>query len=266
MKPENIFILRHGQSLGNVDREIYKTVPDYAVPLTYIGHQEAENVGKDLYDIVGDSTVQFYVSPFWRTRQTYIGIRKSFTHSNNYYSYYEDPRLREQEWGQARANEEMGYQEVDEERDTYGHFYYRFSNGESCADVFDRISDFMGTMFRDFEKKEYPRNVIIVSHGMTMRLFLMRWYHCSVEEFETWGNPANCGYFQLTRTDHEKYQLVTPIRKHVVRNKFRFRWENTTFDPPEYKLENSPDPEHTFQWYVKNGYEYDTWSNSWELK
>jgi broad specificity phosphatase PhoE len=115
-------------------------------------------------------------------------------------------------------------EDVEVERDSYGHFYYRFDGGESCADVYDRVSDFMGTMHRDFQKKDFPRNVIIVTHGMTMRLFLMRWFHASVEEFEQWGNPKNCEYYLLKLMDNEKYELVTPLSKHIIKHSFQFPW------------------------------------------
>ena len=220
MKPEKIFIVRHGQSHGNVSREIYKYIPDYALQLTDLGMEQAARVGHDISQIIRGESIQFYVSPFWRTRQTYLGIVKENTASK--ISYYEDPRLREQEWSQ-KLGSRGGYRDNEEiERDNYGHFYYRFNGGESCADVFDRVSDFMGTMFRDFKKPTFPRNTIIVTHGMTMRLFIMRWFHMSVEEFETWGNPKNCQYFLLERRDNEKYELMTPLRKHKLRHSFQF--------------------------------------------
>ena len=109
-------------------------------------------------------------------------------------------------------------------RDSYGHFYYRFSEGESCADVFDRMSDFMGTLFRDFKKKDFPRNAIIVSHGMAIRCFIMRFFHASVEEFESWANPKNCFYLLLERGEDEKYKLTTPMRLHKVRHTYQFDW------------------------------------------
>lgn len=221
MKPDKIFIIRHGQSQGNVDREVYKTIPDYALQLTELGHQQAIEVGKKISSIIGNQSVQYYVSPFWRTRQTYLGIRKNL--ASDRVSYYEDPRLREQEWSQ-RLGSRGGYRDNEElERDEYGHFYYRFDKGgESCADVFDRVSDFMGTMSRDFSKPSFPNNAIIVSHGMTMRLFIMRWFHVSVEEFETWANPKNCEYLLLELRRNGKYELVTPLRKHPLRHKFQF--------------------------------------------
>jgi len=81
-------------------------------------------------------------------------------------------------------------------------------------------------MFRDFNKKDFPRNVVMVTHGMTMRLFLMRWFHATVEEFEEWGNPKNCGYFVLEREENEKYTLTTPLRTHKLRHEYQFDWGN----------------------------------------
>jgi len=223
MKPETIYLVRHGESQGNVDKSIYKDVPDYALQLTPKGVEQAITVGSELSQLIpcgGICDVQFYVSPFWRTRQTYLHIAKNFPF--NQIRYYEDPRLREQEWGQDMVAR-TGYSEDRESaRDAYGHFYYRFQDGESCADVYDRVSDFMGTMFRDFEKPDYPRNVVIVTHGMTMRLFLMRFFHVSVEEFESWANPRNCGYYALQRQGNDKYKLASPLRRHVIRHKYQF--------------------------------------------
>jgi broad specificity phosphatase PhoE len=235
MKPDRIFIVRHGQSQGNVDKEIYKNVPDYALQLTDLGHKQSEEAGKKTNHIITDisyrlplagnhyytPSVQYYVSPFWRTRQTYLGIKKYLTPSVE--KYYEDPRLREQEWS-SKLREDGFMHEAEDERDSYGHFYYRFDGGESCADVFDRVSDFMNTMHRDFQKQDFPRNVIIVSHGMTMRLFLMRWFHVPVEEFEVWANPKNAELLILERQADEKYNLVTPMRIHKIKHSFQFPW------------------------------------------
>ncbi len=232
MKPDRIFLVRHGQSEGNVSKDVYAETPDYALQLTEKGWEQAKTLGTELYSELGGQTpIQFYVSPFWRARQTFIGIVNQFNPAQ--VQFYEDPRLREQEWGHLRT--EMWLQgKIDEYRDNYGHFYYRFEDGESCADVYDRVSDFMNTLFRDFEKKEFPRNVVIVTHGMTMRLFLMRWFHASVEEFESWGNPKNCEYLLLERGDNEKYRLTTPIRLHKLRHSYQFDW--TKWTTPDVSL------------------------------
>lgn len=226
MKPDRIILIRHGQSQGNVDKEIYKKTPDYTVKLTKQGHQQAVEVGKKVASIIGNQPVQFYVSPFWRTRQTFLNIAHELPANN--VQYYEDPRLREQEWGQDLVMEVGVNWDAERARNTYGHFYFRFPDGESCADVFDRMSDFLNTLFRDFQKEDFPRNVVIVTHGMAMRCFLMRFFKVSVEEFETWANPKNCEYLLLERGEREKYNLLTPIRLHEVKHDYQFSWDKWT--------------------------------------
>jgi broad specificity phosphatase PhoE len=240
MKPDRIFLVRHGQSVGNADKSIYKDIPDYALHLTALGHEQAKGAGMEIRKIIPKySNIQFYISPFWRTRQTYADIRKALPETDYSFKFYEDPRLREQEWGQNMGSREGYSSKIEEYRDSYGHFYYRFRDGgESCADVFDRMSDFMNTLFRDFKKKDFPRNVVIVTHGMTMRLFIMRWFHCSVEEFESWGNPPNGAFYLLERRDNEKYNLVTPLRTHKLRHPFQFQIseDQKDFFPIQHEL------------------------------
>ena len=55
---------------------------------------------------------------------------------------------------------------------------------DRLSSVFDRLSGAMDTMHRDFVKDDFPENMIVVSHGLTIRLFLMRWFHWTVEQFE----------------------------------------------------------------------------------
>ncbi len=198
MKPTKIFIVRHGQSLGNVDKSVYATTPDYAVPLTETGHKQAEAAGKELARRSTGGDFFFYVSPFRRTKETFLDIAKSIPREK--ITYREEVRLREQEWsGRMRADnfdETMGFY-TERERDAYSRFYYRFEGGESCADVFDRVSGMLDTVHRDFEKPNFPDNCVFVGHGMTMRVMLMRWFHWTVEEFELLKNPPNCHIVEL---------------------------------------------------------------------
>jgi len=40
-RPKRIFLLRHGQSLGNVDESAYVTTADWRIPLTDLGKDQA---------------------------------------------------------------------------------------------------------------------------------------------------------------------------------------------------------------------------------
>ncbi len=210
-------LVRHGQSEGNKTPAIYQLKPDYALELSDEGKAQADAAGKRLKELLGEEKVFLYVSPFWRTRMTFEQIVKKL--GSGQFRYREEPRLREQEWGHLRSEEET--KRIEAERDAYGPFYFRFPEGESCADVYDRVSDFFGTMHRDFSKEEFPENAVIITHGMTIRLFLMRWFHLSVEEFESFGNPGNCQLIILEKNKNGKYSLKSELKVHQVRHEFQ---------------------------------------------
>jgi broad specificity phosphatase PhoE len=224
VKPDKIIIVRHGESVLNADRTQHQKIPNFAATLTDLGRKQARTAAQAIRLILEPGTgIQYYVSPFWRTRQTYEEL--SLALSGFPARHYEDPRLREQEWGIdfIHTNSRDDYEKIVQRRDYFGSFYYRLPNGESCADVFDRISDFFSTLFRDFTKVDFPRNVIVVTHGMTMRLFLMRWFHLTVEEFERLANPLNCEFYLMTREPwSEHYGLVTRPRRYRRGSRFRY--------------------------------------------
>lgn len=217
MKPKRIFLIRHGESEGNVDKGVYGRKPDYALLLSDKGKRQAGEAGTKLKTSVGEESLKFYVSPLFRTRQTYQEIVKAFPDSQ--ISSQEEPRLREQEWGHLRDLNEC--RAVDEERDAYGTFYFRIPDGESAADVFDRVSDFFSTLFRDFEKSDFLQNAVMVTHGMTIRLFLMRWFHYAVEEFERLANLENCAIITLELQESGRYRLMTELRTREVAHMWR---------------------------------------------
>ena len=209
MKPKRIILVRHGQSEGNEDSLNYETIPDYALNLTANGMQQSITAGEEISSIIGDEKVYAYVSPYYRTRQTYDGI--SSVLKNQIKTCHEDPRIREQDWGHLRHPDDSRL--LIEERNKYSLFYYRMKDGESGADVYDRVSVFFETLYRDFNKQDYPDNTLIVTHGMTLRIFLMRWLHWTVEEYESLKNPPNCKVVMMEMGDDGKYKLVTTLQQ-----------------------------------------------------
>ena len=216
-RPTRLILVRHGESEANADKDLHETVPDYALELTAKGHAQAQEAGSRLAELIQPepglaTTVRFYVSTHKRTRQTYEEIeavvqkRDGITWQRTYF----DPRLREQDWGHLRSAQATA--KLEEERDGYGSFYYRFPNGDSCADVYDRMSLVLDTMHRDWEQL-VPDNVVVVSHGMTMRVFLMRWFKETPDEFELWRNPRNCAILLLERQQDVKFELKTPLER-----------------------------------------------------
>lgn len=130
-------------------------------------------------------SVFFFSSPYKRSAQTLQHVAKAFP-SDVIIKAVEDPQLREQDFGNFQCNDSMS-NHIMPERQRFGRFFYRFPNGgESGADVYDRITIFEDHLVRDIETGRFPENctVIIVTHGLTLRLFLMRWFHWTVSELE----------------------------------------------------------------------------------
>jgi broad specificity phosphatase PhoE len=217
MKPHRIILIRHGESEGNLSKAVYGQKPDYTLELTDLGRQQAERAGQALAQLIGPETAFFYVSPLWRTRSTFERVAGRLAPGQ--FRWLEEPRIREQEWGHLRTREQG--EQVERERDAFGTFYFRIPDGESAADVYDRVSDFFGTLFRDFGKPDYPQNSVLITHGMAIRLFLMRWFHLPVEEFEKMANPHNCEMIVLTLNPQDRYELSTPLRQHQVYHNYQ---------------------------------------------
>ena len=206
MKPHRIILIRHGESEANVDTYEFAKRPDYTIELTPKGRAQAHESGEKLKELVGGESLYFYVSPFWRTRSTFEEIAAVFP--RNQFVYSEEPRLREQEWGYLRCNED--FDKVCRERKEYGTFYYRFPGGEAGSDVYDRVNDLLGSLYRDFADEDFPRNCVLVTHSLAIRLFIMRFFHLTIEEFECMLSPRNCELVILELVG-DKYELRTPL-------------------------------------------------------
>ena len=123
-----------------------------------------------------DDTLQIYTSPYRRTRETTEGILRTLTSDEPTPSpfrrqaikVYEEPRLREQDFGNfqpcSAAMERMWRERAD-----YGHFFYRIPNGESAADAYDRVSGFNETLWRSFNEEDFPSVCVLVTHGLMSR-------------------------------------------------------------------------------------------------
>ncbi|MBT2414927.1 histidine phosphatase family protein [Streptomyces sp. ISL-12] len=204
-RPRRIVLVRHGESTGNLDDSVYEREPDHALGLTEQGRREAGQAGEKLREVFGRERVSVYVSPYRRTHETL----RAFRLDPDLIRVREEPRLREQDWGNWQDREDVRLQKA--YRDAYGHFFYRFAQGESGADVYDRVGGFLESLFRSFEAPDHPPNVLLVTHGLAMRLFCMRWFHWTVAEFESLSNPGNGEIRMLVLGEDGKYRLDRPF-------------------------------------------------------
>lgn len=196
-------------------------MPDHRVRLTPEGHQQALEAGRKLRALLRpDDTLHFFTSPYRRTRETTEGILSALTSDDpspspfprHTIKVYEEPRLREQDFGNFQpSTTEM--ERMWQERADYGHFFYRIPNGESAADAYDRISGFNDSLWRRFEESNFASVCILVTHGLMTRVFLMKWYHFSVEYFEDLRNVNHCEFVVMKKNfDNGKFILQNQLR------------------------------------------------------
>ena len=218
--PKSIVVVRHGQSLGNVRESLFAELADWKIPLSKKGHVQARAAGTKIQDIVGSGPVLFYVSPYKRTKQTLDEIKSQFSEDSleNTLFTREEPRLREQDFGNFQDVNLI--KQFKKERPKFGRFFYRFPHGgESGADVFDRVSAFCGTFLQDLDQcgeAADDATAIFVTHGITARLFIMRWLHWTVEDFEETLNPPNCGIMHLRRREDGSAYRLTEESKRLI--------------------------------------------------
>mmetsp|Transcript_24070 Transcript_24070/g.37151 ORF Transcript_24070/g.37151 Transcript_24070/m.37151 type:complete len:333 (+) Transcript_24070:116-1114(+) len=221
-RPKRIILLRHGESDGNIDEAAYVDTADWCINLTAKGKQQAQDAGKRIRDVVGeDGKLVFYFSPYERTRQTLDTIT-NYVQEESIISIREEPRISEQQFGNFQNVQEVI--NAKSERHRFGRFYYRFPSGEAGLDVYSRVSSFISTLVRDCHQYKHNNydlenmNVVIITHGLTLRLFLMRWFQFSVKEFEQSENPGNAELTILNKKtssdgQHKWYELEQDARK-----------------------------------------------------
>ncbi len=185
-----IKLVRHGQSKANTEEIDPQFIGDFRTPLTALGEEQAREVGRQLGSEFFERSL-VYVSPYERAQQTLREIM-SVAAGSQPLAVYEDPRLREVDHGYSDVKDQAPL------RERHGWFYYRYKDGESPADCYDRVSGFMESLMREVERKEAER-VLLVTHGLALRCFVMRFLHLTVSEFERTENPGNADIVTIAR-------------------------------------------------------------------
>jgi broad specificity phosphatase PhoE len=179
--PARLWLVRHGQSQGNVAREIADEaghheiaidVRDVDVPLSELGHAQAKAAGDWFASLPPDERPQIILSsPYVRTRQTAKIICEAGALADGPARPIIDERLREREFGIFDRLTEFGIRErfPDEaaHKAMLGKFYHRPPGGESWADVILRLRSALNTINLQYSDKR----VLVVCHQVVVLCF-----------------------------------------------------------------------------------------------
>ena len=203
--PRRLWLVRHGQSQGNVARDIADEeglheididVRDVDVPLSELGHQQAEATGRWFAALPPDQRPEVILSsPYLRARQTAEAICEAGGMSGPT-KLVVDERLREREFGIFDRLTGVGirakFPEESAHRTKLGKFYHRPPGGESWADVILRLRSAMNTINLHY----CDRRVLIVCHQVVvlcMRYVLEELSEEEILHIDRQAEILNCG-------------------------------------------------------------------------
>lgn len=201
-----MWIVRHGQSAGNVAREIAEAsghpvidIPmrDVDIPLSPLGERQASALGRWFASMSEEERPTIVLSsPYLRAQETArLTIDAAGMDLESDLTYITDERLREKEFGVfdrlTREGVRQKYPEQAEMRSILGKFYHRPPGGESWCDVILRLRSVIGTITRDYRAER----VLIVCHQVVVSCFRYLLERMSEEEIIAIDNEkdvANC--------------------------------------------------------------------------
>lgn len=227
--PSRLWIVRHGQSAGNVARdqahaaglgEIDLDIRDVDVPLSDLGHEQSEALGKwfgALPEAARPTVV--LTSTYLRAQQTADAIAKAQGLAEADLVVRIDERLREREFGVLDRLTTLGietrYPEQAEARRRLGKFYHRPPGGESWCDVILRLRAALDTL----SLHHRDERVLIVGHQVVvlcLRYLLEGLTETEILAIDAEGDVANCGVTTYSRNADgglslESYNFVAPL-------------------------------------------------------
>lgn len=204
--PERLWLVRHGQSQGNVARDaadqaglatIDIDMRDVDVPLSELGFEQAEAAGRWFASLPPDERPEVILSSSYvRARQTAEVICKAGGLAEGPGRAIVDERLREREFGVFDRLTTIGIREKFPEeaahRKRLGKFYHRPPGGESWADVILRLRSMLNTINLHY----CDRRVLVVCHQVVvlcMRYILEGLDEQQILAVDKQAEVLNCG-------------------------------------------------------------------------
>lgn len=203
--PQTLWIVRHGQSAGNVARDkaeaaglplIDIATRDVDVPLSALGEQQAHALGLWFGRMpASQRPTALLFSPYMRAHATARCVLDAAGIARDTVTFIADERLREKEFGILDRLTRLGitqkYPELGEQRAHVGKFYFRPPGGESWCDVILRLRGMLDTIVREYRGER----VLIVGHQVIVNCFrylLERMDEQQVLALDRAGDIPNC--------------------------------------------------------------------------
>ncbi|RYF39614.1 MAG: histidine phosphatase family protein [Comamonadaceae bacterium] len=230
--PKTLWIVRHGQSAGNVARDSAEAAGlhtidiaerDIDVPLSELGEQQSRALGHWFGELPPARRPEVVLcSPYLRARETARLMLEAADIDPRSLRWRVDERLREKEFGILDRLTVAGilkkYPELGEQRAHVGKFYFRPPGGESWCDVILRLRSLVEMVAREHA----AQRVLVVAHQVTvncLRYLLENMDETQILEIDKRGDVPNCS---VTSYEHDplsdgmvpdQINFVAPLRE-----------------------------------------------------
>lgn len=203
--PACLWIIRHGQSAGNVARDVAEAeqllmidiaARDMDVPLSDLGQEQSAAVAHWFAKLPPDqSPTVIMTSPYLRARATARTIADALAAGGVGVRVLVDERLREKEFGILDRLTTHGigqkYPDLKDQRAHVGKFYFRPPGGESWCDVILRLRNVIDMLAREHRGER----VLIVAHQVIVSCFRYLLEHMEEQQIldiDRQGDVPNC--------------------------------------------------------------------------
>jgi 2,3-bisphosphoglycerate-dependent phosphoglycerate mutase len=203
--PERLWIVRHGESAGNVARDAANAAGlalidiadrDVDVPLSALGEEQSRALGRWFVGLpAGERPNVVLTSPYLRARRTAELVEEAGGLCAEQSSFVVDERLREKEFGVldrlTRTGIERHHPDQAEFRRILGKFYHRPPGGESWCDVILRLRSALDTI----SLHHSGCRVLIVGHQVVvlcLRYLLEAMTEDEILGIDAEADVANC--------------------------------------------------------------------------
>ena len=222
--PQTLWLIRHGQSAGNVARDAAEAGGlavidiewrDIDVPLSDLGVAQSTALGDWFAKLPPAHAPQVILcSPYLRAKETARLLAESGGLGQETVKLRIDERLREKEFGILDRLTKFGIQqkhpELDEQRSHVGKFYFRPPGGESWCDVILRLRSLLEMVTREYA----GQRVVVVAHQVIvncMRYLLEHMDEQQILDIDRQGDVPNCSVTSYRAERHKEEDTVLQL-------------------------------------------------------
>ena len=202
IEAKKIFIMRHAESLEDIDNTIYERIADKDISLSEYGRKQATIFGTQFVRNIGTiKHLRIILSPSKRVLET-AEIIVSGLPSHIKWSLTTEHLIVKQNWGNVTIHNRS---EIEKKRYRIGVLRYQFPEGENGSEMLFRFDLFSKKLKKEIEIDSLKQIILIITHGFEFRVLLKSLLGWTEEYFESLAHPHHC---ELKRLAYHNGELL----------------------------------------------------------